>query len=210
MNQLSLIFQESDQKAEKQALVKAKRELKNRQEAQLSKDGKYFEIRLTKGKTSKIDFDDLERVASLRWKAVLSSTKFYAKRTLRVKGRKDKSLSMSRFIMNAPSGICIDHINGDTLDNRKSNLRFCSHIQNHFAARTRKDYFASKYRGVSWSTKDKIWFSQIYYNWTHIFIGHFKSEIEAAIARDFFSHMLHGEFAQINIPDTSCYEDLGM
>lgn len=200
MNQLELIFPESDRRAEARVLVRAKREQRNRQEAQLSKDGSYFVIRLSKGKEAKIDPEDVDRVASHRWKAVMCMTRWYAKRNLYLNG-KSRNISMSRLIMGEPEGMQVDHINGDSLDNRRSNLRLCTHRENHYAARVRKPHFSSKFRGVSWSIKDKRWISSIHYNWQRIHIGQFKSEIEAAIARDFFSYMLHGEFAQINVTD---------
>lgn len=167
--------------------------------ARLSDDGSHYLITLSKGKEAKIDAKDAIKVACYSWKANFSSCRWYAKRNMRIDGR-SKSLSMARFIMNAPEGIQVDHINGDSLDNRKSNLRLCSHRENHYGARVRKPNFSSKFRGVYWTNRDKAWRARIMYNWKNIHIGSFVSEIEAAIARDFFSHMLHGEFAQINIP----------
>lgn len=43
----------------------------------------------------------------------------------------DKRQYIHRIIMNAPKGLVVDHINHNTLDNRKSNLRICTSTENH-------------------------------------------------------------------------------
>ena len=40
------------------------------------------------------------------------------------------SVKMHRLIMNASAGVQVDHANGDGLDNRRSNLRLCTHVEN--------------------------------------------------------------------------------
>ena len=45
---------------------------------------------------------------------------------------------LHRYIMNCPKGVCVDHINGNTLDNRLENLRLCNHQQNMYNRKTPK------------------------------------------------------------------------
>lgn len=70
----------------------------------------------------------------------------YATRTVRKSGRK-KTISMHRFIMDAPDGVQIDHVNGNGLDNRKSNLRFACTQTNAFNRRKPNVKCTSQYKG---------------------------------------------------------------
>ena len=56
-------------------------------------------------------------------------------------------IMMHKFIMNAPKGMCVDHINHNGLDNRRENLRICSYSQNAQNKRRRVDS-RSGYKGV--------------------------------------------------------------
>ncbi len=86
-------------------------------------------ILLTQGKSAIVDEDDYERVNKLSWFAVRDETRWYA-RSHEDKSMKYKVLPLHRFILNAPKGTYVDHINGDGLDNRKKNLRLCTNAQN--------------------------------------------------------------------------------
>lgn len=71
-----------------------------------------------------IDTEDLSKVQQYRWYAHKQRTgKFY------IINRKNK-LQLHRLVMNTPKDLIVDHINGDTLDNRKCNLRNCDHSTN--------------------------------------------------------------------------------
>ena len=56
-------------------------------------------------------------------------------------------IMIHKFIMNAPKGMCVDHINHDGLDNRRENLRICTYSQNSQNKRLRVDS-RSGYKGV--------------------------------------------------------------
>ena len=90
------------------------------------------QIPLTQGKFSIVDDEDFPLLSQFKWYAHLEHGYFYATRASsrdKVTG-KQKVISMSRFIMNAPKGMLVDHKNGDTLDNRRKNLRICTHAEN--------------------------------------------------------------------------------
>lgn len=141
------------------------------------------------GKFALVDAEDLERVSSTFWTLHI---KGYVVNTKRV-----NSTTLHRFVLNAPKGSQIDHINGDKLDNRKQNLRFCSDSQNRFnTPRYRNN--TSGYKGVSWDKEKKKWKAQIAHFKKHVFIGRFNSAIEAARAYDVAAMRLHGPFAKTN------------
>ena len=74
-----------------------------------------------------------------------------------------KMLSLHRFLTDCPQGMVVDHINGNTLDNRRENLRVCTQKENvrnqHKLAKNNK----SGYRYIHWHKRDKKWIVQIYH-----------------------------------------------
>lgn len=82
-------------------------------------------IPLTRGLFALIDEADAPTVACHKWCAVRGNGHFYATRR---DGK--RTLKMHRAITDAPAGLFVDHINGDSLDNRRSNLRVVSQSAN--------------------------------------------------------------------------------
>lgn len=88
-------------------------------------------IKLTKGKFALIDDEDFELISQYRWHVAKNTNTYYAHVTIRNKIK--TTLTMHRLIMDDYFDIeskQIDHINGNGLDNRKSNLRLCNNTQN--------------------------------------------------------------------------------
>ena len=78
------------------------------------------------GKAVLVDDDDYERYGDIKWN--LSDTGYAV---IRKKiGDKKKTLRLHRLIMNCPDGMVVDHLNGNPLDCRKSNLRICTQAEN--------------------------------------------------------------------------------
>lgn len=77
------------------------------------------------------------------------------------------------------SGIEADHIDGDSLNNRRVNLREATHAQNH---QNRKSVTGatSAYRGVHWSTRNRKWRATAKINGQRYELGLFSDELEAA------------------------------
>lgn len=95
--------------------------------------------------------------------------------------------------------IKIDHIDGNTLNNCKSNLRVCSQHENTMN-RGKSGNFpsSSDYKGVSWYKAGNKWGASIKHNYKKIHIGYFYSETEAALAYNLKAKELFGEFALLN------------
>ena len=109
---------------------------------------------------------------------------------------------MHRQIMKAPKGMVVDHIDGNGLNNRRSNLRICTPRQNQWnrcPLKTRKQ--TSPFKGVQYPTGKSRPYARIQYNGKTIHIGVFDSEVEAAQAYDRKAVELFGEFAYLNFPE---------
>jgi hypothetical protein len=83
-----------------------------------------------------------------------------------------------RMIIDAPPKKVVDHINGDKLDNRKKNLRICTHIENCRNAKPHKNKYT---KGISYRKERaiKIWRVMIRINRKLIHLGHYECLIEA-------------------------------
>lgn len=135
-----------------------------------------------------IDDDDAHLVTPFKW--TYSSTG-YARRICA-----GKNVSMHRVIMGSPKDLCVDHINGNTLDNRKSNLRTCTKMENCRNQKTKGS--SSKYKGVSVQSSRGKWQVKIRSMHKTIFVGRFDDEREAALAYDKAAILYHGQYAKTN------------
>src|SRR5690606_41001014 len=80
---------------------------------------------------------------------------------------------MHRLIIQCPQDMNVDHINHDVLDNRKSNLRLCYHIDNmKNREKKNKKTCTSKYKGVHWYKKYSLWVSRIKCDRKRIHLGY--------------------------------------
>ena len=104
---------------------------------------------------------------------------------------------MHRFIMNTPKDKITDHINHNTLDNRISNLRICTQLENTMNS-SKRDGTSSIYKGVSWHKGIGKWIVQIRIDSKLKFIGTFDSEYDASIAYDRYAIMHYKEYANLN------------
>jgi hypothetical protein len=112
-----------------------------------------------------------------------------------------RNVYLHHFIIgDPPPGMVVDHINGDRLDNRRANLRFCTLAQNKQNSRPYRGG-TSRYKGVSWKRTGKgtgKWLARIRVDGKDIHLGFHKEEEEAAKAYDTAAIRYYGEFARTN------------
>lgn len=135
-----------------------------------------------------IDFDDYSKVQNISFRIKSDG---YVQATIN-----GKSVSLHRIVMNYPR-LHVDHINGNKLDNRKSNLRLVTQAQNNCNCSKRLNCL-SIYKGVTFHKRNNKWQAQIVKNKKNHHLGYFKSEVNAAQAYNFAAEKYHGEFAKYN------------
>lgn len=150
---------------------------------------KVKKISLTQGKFAFVDAEDFEWLNQWNWHI---SSAGYA---LNAKER----ICMSRIILGLEKDDKrqADHINHNRCDNRRCNLRICTHLQNLMNASPSKNG-ASKYKGVSWKKDKSKWRATIVVNKKQIHLGYFKLEQLAALAYDFAAVKYFREFSCTN------------
>lgn len=160
---------------------------------------------LGNGAFALVDDGDVERVSTRTWRLL----KFPKSRTNYVGSYEytpgsgsdhfTRTILLHRFLLNAGPGQTVDHKNGDALDNRRENLRFCSMSQNSVNwTRSRKKY---PYRGLGQQTNGR-WQVRVVVDGRKHYFGTYDTAEQAALVYDENAKRLHGEFAQLNFPDT--------
>lgn len=107
------------------------------------------------------------------------------------------TISLHRFLMKTPSGYYTDHKSGNTLDNRRTNLRNCSNTENCYNRKPRVGC-SSEFKGVMWDKQKKKWRSEIVVDRKRVFLGYFADETEAAQSYNQAALLYHREFAKLN------------
>ena len=150
-------------------------------------------IPLTQNQFAIVDSEDFAELSKHKWYAYKDYNVWYALTAINF-----STVSMHRIILNAKKGQFIDHANGNGLDNRKENLRFCTPRQNSQNARKCKTPKTSKYKGVWWRKDRNRWVAEIMLNNKSYHLGCFTDEIECAKSYDRKALELFGEFARTN------------
>jgi hypothetical protein len=160
----------------------------------------YRRLYLGQGKWTLLDVKDYYRLRIFKWVVYGNGTNLYAIRLQFTEPNKTSTVYMHREIMNPPAGLVVDHKNCNGLDNRKDNLRFATHAQNTRNRRKKKNG-SSQFLGVYFNKEKSTWDSQLKHNEKRIWVGRYKSEIDAARAYDEAARRYHGEFARLNFPE---------
>lgn len=154
-------------------------------------------ITLTKGLFTKVDDSDFEQLVGKSWVASWSGDKWYVKCHQPI-AEGDRDLYMHRHVL----GITdprqhVDHKDGDTLNNQRSNLRPTTMSRNLANARRRSDN-VSGFKGVCWLNREKRFRARIQDHGREIHVGVYLTAREAAIAYDLAAVQAYGEFAKTN------------
>lgn len=160
-------------------------------------------VPLTRGLRATVDAGDLERVGQFKWFANGQRGGEYAARHVRTPSGQ-LTILMHRFIMDAPDGVEVDHVNGNRLDNRRSNLRLCSHRQNSCNTKVRK-HNALGLKGVRRSGKGfRAYIKNL---GKQEQLGVFETAEAAAAAYDRRAQELYGRFARLNFRPAGVLDD---
>lgn len=132
-----------------------------------------------------IDLEDVDKVKEYKWSL---NDKGYVR-----SDNKIERIYLHRFVMNCPDDMVVDHINHNPIDNRKENLRTCTHQQN-MINRQKQHNNTSGTTGVWWHKKNNKWITQITVNSVTIHLGYFDTKEEAIEARKQAEIDLFGEY----------------
>ena len=146
--------------------------------------------------------EDFERVSQYVW----YWNEFGAKKGKRPRayrrfkvGKTWKLVYLHRFLLNPPAGMCVDHINGDTLDNRRENLRICTYSQNSQNVKVQeRPNKSSSFKGIYFDKARQKYVVRVSVAGKTHMIGAFKYEQNAAKAYNRAAKELHGEFHKPN------------
>lgn len=153
----------------------------------------FREIILTQGKVALVDTIDYDFLS--KWKWCLHGK--YAVRNARLSNGNMKTLQMHRLILLPREDEYADHINQDTLDNRRVNLRPCSTAENQ-RNRDKPKNNTSGYKGVYWHQTNQKWAAKIVVDYKKIHLGSYEDKRDAALAYNDAALRYYGEFAYLN------------
>lgn len=160
-------------------------------------------IPLNRGYSTLVD-DDESDLTALSWHVHMRSDNPYVRYSHR-EGEVIHHFTLHRVILERMvarpllRAEFVDHINGDTLNNCRSNLRLATNAENVRNAPQRVNN-KSGYKGVCWHKATKKWMAQIGVNYQNRILGYFDDPAEAHEAYCKAARELHGEFA--NFGDT--------
>lgn len=142
-------------------------------------------VPLYNGHFAKVDDEDYDKVMQYKWYknngyAIASSS----------------LVKMHRFVMNAPDGLTVDHIDRDRLNNTKANLRVLSLAHNIHNCEKRSNTI-TRYKGVHKPKGKDYYQARCKMNKTQLYLGHFRTDHAAAIAYNRKASEL-SEYARLN------------
>ena len=165
-------------------------------------------IKLSAGFEALVDDEDFEYLSQFKWrvqKASKNNRTNYGARSKWINGKKT-GFYLHREIMarhlgwDALKGMTVDHIDGNGLNNSKSNLRVCPQSLNtQVRGLTRKN--SSGFKGVTWHKGNKRWYAAITFNGKTHFLGVYRDKIVAAKAYDRAAIEFHGSKTHLNFPN---------
>jgi hypothetical protein len=157
-----------------------------------SKDGLYVTGFTRKGEAFLFSRSDFEVVKNYTW--------YISKRGYVTTNVKRIATPMHKILLKDTDGFDVDHISGNKLDNRRGNLRICTHQENMFNQRLRRNN-TSVFIGVSLMKSVGRYEAYLHYNGKKHHLGLHDSPVDAAIARDNAVKKYFGEYANLNFKE---------
>ena len=109
---------------------------------------------------------------------------------------------LSRFLIDCPPDLEVDHINNDITDNRRENLRVVTHQQNQINQPRQKNN-TSGYIGVSYCANRHAWDARLTIDGITVLLGRYRHKRHAAFARYIAEELLYGDYACRSVPRIS-------
>jgi HNH endonuclease len=155
------------------------------------------EILLRRGFVVLIDDDDYLWASQFKW--CVYGRHAYVHRALKRVNGKQMREHLHRAILGLKHGDSkyVDHIDGNGLNNQKSNLRLCTMAENIRNQKLHRNN-STGFKGVSWNKQKKKFKAYIKRNYKNIHLGYYRTASEAGRAYDKASQSLHGDFARPN------------
>lgn len=141
-------------------------------------------IELSQNQITVVDLDIAEAYGDLAWHAKRHGKTFYARHC-----ENGLNVYLHGLIMQPPKGLEVDHIDGNGLNNLRSNLRIVTRRQNmqnqHGIQKT------SAHRGVYWNPAANKWQAYVHYGNKTKYLGVYHSQEDAAYVREFAERILN-------------------
>lgn len=152
------------------------------------------EVRLSQNLVALVDDGDYDLVQAYKWHPCKRDT-VYAHASV-----SGVTVSMHRLVLGLEFGDKRqgDHIDGNGLNNQRSNLRITTSGQNQMNRKSARES-SSQYLGVVWIESRSKWRARIRHDGDAHYLGDFVDEVEAAAAYDIAARQLHGEYARLNL-----------
>lgn len=161
-------------------------------------------IPLTGGFLAVVDDEDYERLSRYSWRVKIKGHGSWLRQTYAITGNGQTSpvLLMHRMVLRAPSDMTVDHIDGNGLNNRRSNLRLATQQQQGMNRRKSAVHNgrapSSQFKGVSFDRRRGLWRVRIKRDRRLRELGRFARERDAALAYDQAAKELFGTMARLN------------
>jgi hypothetical protein len=161
-------------------------------------------IELTRGSYTIVDDEIYDFLNQWNW---YIDSAGYATRKQRIGPRKWKALFMARLIMETELALYdarlhfVDHIDGNPLNNQRSNLRICIAKQNCQNKKRKKREYKTPYKGIDLVKRNGKWAARIIVDGKQIHLGIFNTAREAALRYDKAARCYFGEYASVNFPN---------
>jgi hypothetical protein len=151
------------------------------------------EIKISQGRFAQVDAADYEYLSKYKW----HYEKGYVSRNVPAEKGQVQIYMHTQVMGGKRSGLEIDHVNGDGLDNRRQNLRYCTHSENMKNRKMARNN-TSGYKGVSYAKTSGKWMAYICVNSKLQNLGYYDTAEKAAEVYDEAARKNYGDFARIN------------